>query len=646
MSSEESSEREVEAEDPEFFDPTRHRFKKLTKEQAWMGVFHDGSEDEKEAAGTNKRYSTGISFVQSHSGMPSKLSESEDSEGLAQPRDMAEDYEDLHAFQGFQQSQPKAGEGQTKPHAKTSTRGVTFTPIMRKVPSNPIKPLPKDYASFLNNPQGNVIRKMMEKMGFQEGQGLGPEGKGRVAPIEVKLRGKQSGIGFGSKEQPEVISEPESESEEEPKAGQLLPKPKKSKIQYQTLDEAMARVELALGNMGGSLAPNLNDDVRLVVDLSKDNLVHLELSMKNMNLQRRQALQEQEALQPLLDRATQEQAALEALAALCTRLEQVCLEVTDFVALRPHLATLEEQRRLAQDASLSKFISARLQEMAVSLVAPQFTRLMEVWDVEAEPLLMVDFFQEWANLFVPTLRAEDDFEETRNVWDPQTSDAALALLQAWSPVLPTFIVRFLIEQGVVPKLLASLEAWSPHTTPASFHFCFHPWLPLLADGLDALRPTIRAKLATIIRDLDSFPPELDLFSAYIQPWLPILSAKDRVKLIDRTAYAKLQYVLSSRLIIDPSDQTLDHFVRALHWHGSMAPAQFGELLANSFFPNFAKVLSQWLALDPPITDIMQWYTFWKSLLPQDIITTPPVEGCLRSFLAQVNAYMDLGGAHA
>lgn len=60
----------------------------------------------------------------------------------------------------------------------------------------------------------------MQKMGFQEvriqrfelirqGRGLGPEGKGRVEPIQAQLRGKQTGIGFGSKEQPDAKSDSE-----------------------------------------------------------------------------------------------------------------------------------------------------------------------------------------------------------------------------------------------------------------------------------------------------------------------------------------------------------------------------------------------------------------------------------------------------
>lgn len=39
--------------------------------------------------------------------------------------------------------------------------------------------------------------KMMEKMGWQAGQGLGQAGQGRTAPIEVVQREKGAGLGAG-----------------------------------------------------------------------------------------------------------------------------------------------------------------------------------------------------------------------------------------------------------------------------------------------------------------------------------------------------------------------------------------------------------------------------------------------------------------
>ncbi|XP_008293004.1 angiogenic factor with G patch and FHA domains 1 isoform X2 [Stegastes partitus] len=44
----------------------------------------------------------------------------------------------------------------------------------------------------------NKGRKMLEKMGWKKGEGLGKEGKGMKAPIELKIRKSQSGLGAGA----------------------------------------------------------------------------------------------------------------------------------------------------------------------------------------------------------------------------------------------------------------------------------------------------------------------------------------------------------------------------------------------------------------------------------------------------------------
>ncbi|CAG01868.1 unnamed protein product, partial [Tetraodon nigroviridis] len=44
----------------------------------------------------------------------------------------------------------------------------------------------------------NKGRKMLEKMGWKKGEGLGKEGTGMKDPIELKIRASQSGLGSGA----------------------------------------------------------------------------------------------------------------------------------------------------------------------------------------------------------------------------------------------------------------------------------------------------------------------------------------------------------------------------------------------------------------------------------------------------------------
>ncbi|XP_023140090.1 angiogenic factor with G patch and FHA domains 1 isoform X1 [Amphiprion ocellaris] len=59
----------------------------------------------------------------------------------------------------------------------------------------------------------NKGRKMLEKMGWKKGEGLGKEGTGMKAPIELKIRKSQSGLGAGAAMSLDDMSMPRSKSQ-------------------------------------------------------------------------------------------------------------------------------------------------------------------------------------------------------------------------------------------------------------------------------------------------------------------------------------------------------------------------------------------------------------------------------------------------
>ncbi|XP_038135956.1 angiogenic factor with G patch and FHA domains 1 isoform X1 [Cyprinodon tularosa] len=58
----------------------------------------------------------------------------------------------------------------------------------------------------------NKGRKMLEKMGWKKGEGLGKEGRGMKDPIELKIRKSQSGLGAGGVMSVDDVSAPRSKS--------------------------------------------------------------------------------------------------------------------------------------------------------------------------------------------------------------------------------------------------------------------------------------------------------------------------------------------------------------------------------------------------------------------------------------------------
>ena len=145
--------------------------------------------------------------------------------------------------------------------------------------ASPTPPPPKPNLSAQENAHfrkigGSLGARMLAKMGWEAGTGLGAEGQGIVVPVESKLRPKNMGIafrGFGERTEQsraearrrgEVVSDDEDEGrkkkatkgkEKENKRSDVWKKPKKikTKIEHKTYEQIVAEVgEDAAGPSG------------------------------------------------------------------------------------------------------------------------------------------------------------------------------------------------------------------------------------------------------------------------------------------------------------------------------------------------------------------------------------------------------------
>ena len=65
-------------------------------------------------------------------------------------------------------------------------------------------------------------------------------------------------------------------------------------------------------------------------------------------------------------------------------------------------------------------------------------------------------------------------------WTVRRPDMVLELLEAWQPLLPDWILMNILEQVVLPRLTAEVDAWNPLTDTVPIHAWIHPWLPLMS----------------------------------------------------------------------------------------------------------------------------------------------------------------------
>jgi tuftelin-interacting protein 11 len=163
---------------------------------------------------------------------------------------------------------PSAFSASARPQRAFVRNGASSTPP-------PAKPnLSAQETAHFRKIGGSLGARMLAKMGWEAGTGLGAEGQGIVVPVETKLRPKNMGIafkGFGERTEQsraearrrgEVVSDDEDEGrkkkvakgkEKENKRSDVWKKPKKikTKIEHKTYEQIVAEVgEDAAGPSG------------------------------------------------------------------------------------------------------------------------------------------------------------------------------------------------------------------------------------------------------------------------------------------------------------------------------------------------------------------------------------------------------------
>jgi tuftelin-interacting protein 11 len=164
-------------------------------------------------------------------------------------------------------SLPSAFGGSSRPQ-RAFVRNAT-----PQAPPPPPPSLSASESAHFRKIEGSFGARMLAKMGWQSGTGLGAESQGIVAPIETKVRPKNMGIAFKgfterteqsraeARRRGEVVSEDEEEGgkKKAPKGREnrntsdawKKPKKVKTKIQHKTYDQIVAEVGEDTGGPSG-----------------------------------------------------------------------------------------------------------------------------------------------------------------------------------------------------------------------------------------------------------------------------------------------------------------------------------------------------------------------------------------------------------
>ncbi|XP_023335481.1 tuftelin-interacting protein 11 [Eurytemora carolleeae] len=397
--------------------------------------------------------------------------------------------------------------------------------------------------------------------------------------------------------------------------------------------------------------PELIHNLNLLVDMCEQDIIQADRQLVHHKDRVSLLDSEGEKLSILVDREKDQIESLEQIIAVIDRLEQKFVDGT----LDMELALKAFQR--LKDEFQKEFREFELQYVASTIVVPLVKSSLLGWTPlagknESIPHLTTftqwrDILEEESNQFIlqpgpsepmpayHTLLWEAWIPTVRLAvqrWQSRQPDSLIGFLELWRPLLPNWILQYILDQMVLIRLQAEVEMWNPLTDTTPIHTWIHPWLPPLGNKLDIVYPTIRNKLASA---LANWHPADRSARSILAPWAEVFTKGSMNAFLLNNIIPKLEAALL-HLPINPINQDLTLWHAVVDWTGLVPPAALADIIAVNFFPRWLQVLAAWLNSNPNYTEVTAWYQGWKGVIPTPILAHPRVVEHIQQALHMMN----------
>ncbi|KAG0173477.1 Tuftelin-interacting protein 11 [Apophysomyces sp. BC1034] len=538
---------------------------------------------------------------------------------------------------------------------KATPRATEKIPKSREASSTPPPAaLAADFAKFNKFTKG-FGKKMLEKMGWSLGKGLGAGGEGIINPVETKQRPARMGMGFKgfdertdqAKAQAKVAeeeSESESDREEAVRAKRGAWKrdthrPRKPKTVYRTAEQIVADTmgqeiplsqqkvidmrgpavrEVSLSEIERTESPTLMEtttrlpelrhNIRLLVDLSRADLENLSREKQTNAFRMKAMTDELNVIEERRTIGTVEKQKIEEANAVAQQLQRISKDALATGAYeQANISSLfgDAFEKLETDY-LEQVESLGLDALVVAVWAPIMKYKSVHWDVLAEPTWGANDVKRWRRL----LLCNDDKENQQNgLYRAHISRKPKELTATPYEMMMNTIwlakVRSAINNSWDVRdpdtLIQLLEAWQPPVLP---RFIFE----------NIINQLLLPKISRAVSDWDP-RNDPEMIHTWLHPWLPILQAWRLADIFTNVRH-KLAVVLRQW---HPSDESAYHIITP--WRDVWTPSQLESFLIKTILPRLSQVLLHEFVVNPRDQQLepLIWCLAWKDMFSETIM---------------------------
>ncbi|KAI5995452.1 GC-rich sequence DNA-binding factor-like protein-domain-containing protein [Pisolithus albus] len=570
-----------------------------------------------------------------------------------------------------------------QPHpTPTSFSSFSATRSFMGIGKKPATPLPPQEQAHFRKIGSTFGARMLAKMGWEAGMGLGVSGEGIAVPIEASVRPKNIGIG-GFKEKTHPTREEARPGlgvqvdEQKERRADVWKRPRKvkTKVEYKTYEEIVAEAtagptpaevvslaEVSVASWTPSTdptrIPEVRHNLRLIAEACSTNLDGLAREAKA--LQERKSFIAQERIR-LQNKAADE-------AELISRLQRITL-VTDEIGTKSkelsstYEANLDDLSPLFSKLLVefpAEFDKYHLDEIVVAAILPMVRRAVARWNPLLDPSGLVSTLRGWKQAL--KVNATDETSQVQkpmtpyesllwnvwlpkvrtcinNEWNPEDPTPAVKFYETWAGFLPGFVRDNILDQLIIPKISHAIGSWDPKHPTVSLQRLVFPWLPHLGLRAEDVLDDARRKLRSFLRHwapADGVPEDYSM-------WRDVFEKSDWDAMLLKYVVPKLGLVLREEFRVNPRNQDMTPLAQVLPWSTLLRPSVFSQLLETEFFPKWLDVLHMWL-IQPRVSfeEVAQWYSFWKATFPENVQNIPGVARGFTRGLQLVNTAIELG----
>nr|XP_013189952.1 unnamed protein product [Amyelois transitella] len=282
--------------------------------------------------------------------------------------------------------------------------------------------------------------------------------------------------------------------------------------------------------------------------------------------------------------------------------------------------------------------------IAGTIVSPLLSALLAPWDPLTAPDDPVPVFSKWRKLLteeaynsllwqhlVPHLNTAVE------AWNPRTPAPLLRALSRWAGAAPRWLLAAWSARHVTPRLLAAVRAWDPTRDTVPLHTWLLPWHPHNGESLArSVYPAVRSRLATA---LSAWHPAdgsaRPLLAAWKEAWGSTLTA-----LLHQHIVPKLEHCLQMAPL-ELVGRENAAWLWCVDWLELLGAPTVAAIAARALLPRWLAALAAWLNTNPTHATVLNSYTDFKKMFPEEVLKEPAVRDAFRKALDMMNRSTDI-----